>query len=87
MLVTFNLKDFPPDESVDPFDLEVVHPDDFLLDQLDLYEDATLGALTELVATYDSPAMDIHELLLGLTRAGVPGFAEAVSTRLDARAK
>ncbi|GAB6856031.1 PIN domain-containing protein [Microbacterium xylanilyticum] len=86
VLVTFNLKDFP-DESVDPFDLEVVHPDDFLLDQLDLYEDATLGALTELVATYDSPAMDIHELLLGLTRAGVPGFAEAVSTRLDARAK
>lgn len=39
VLVTFNLKDFPP-RSVEPFDLEVVHPDDFLLDQLDLYQSA-----------------------------------------------
>ncbi|ROP48588.1 MULTISPECIES: putative toxin-antitoxin system toxin component, PIN family [unclassified Rathayibacter] len=36
VLVTFNTKDFPP-ASVEPFDLEIVHPDAFLLDQLDLY--------------------------------------------------
>jgi predicted nucleic acid-binding protein len=34
-IVTFNLVDFP-DESVAPFVLEVLHPDAFLLDQLDL---------------------------------------------------
>ena len=35
---TFNLKDFP-DESVAAYDIEVVQPDRFLLDQLDLYQD------------------------------------------------
>jgi hypothetical protein len=33
-IVTFNLKDFPP-EACEPFAIEAIHPDDFLLD---LYE-------------------------------------------------
>ncbi|WP_210415863.1 PIN domain-containing protein [Humibacter ginsenosidimutans] len=36
VLVTFNVRDFPP-ESIASHDLEIVHPDNFLLDQLDLY--------------------------------------------------
>ena len=36
VLVTFNLGDFP-DISTAAHDITVVHPDDFLLDQLDLY--------------------------------------------------
>ena len=36
VLVTFNLKGFPA-SSVDRFDLEIVPPDYFLIDQLDLY--------------------------------------------------
>jgi hypothetical protein len=35
-LVTFNLKDFPDDKLL-PTRVEAVHPDDFLLDQLDLH--------------------------------------------------
>ncbi|MFA4897859.1 MULTISPECIES: PIN domain-containing protein [Microbacterium] len=81
VLVTFNLKDFPAD-SVEPFDLEVVHPDDFLLDQLDLYHAPTLRALVELVEGYDSPTMTIDDFLLALIRAGVPKFVEAVRARL-----
>lgn len=76
VLVTFNTKDFPA-ESVERYDVEIVHPDDFLLDQLDLYHGATLGALTDLVANYDSPAMTIDDFLISLMRAGVPRFAEA----------
>jgi predicted nucleic acid-binding protein len=33
VLVTFNMEDLPA-ESVEPFDLEVIYPDDFLLAQL-----------------------------------------------------
>jgi predicted nucleic acid-binding protein len=36
VLVTFNTDDFP-DTSTAAYDITVVHPDDFLLDQLDLY--------------------------------------------------
>jgi hypothetical protein len=42
VLVTFNLKDFP-DESVAAYDIEIVHPDEFLLDQLDLYPGPTVA--------------------------------------------
>ncbi|WP_025159148.1 PIN domain-containing protein [Leifsonia aquatica] len=81
VLVTFNMRDFPA-ESLAPFDLDVVHPDDFLLDQLDLFYAPTLRALVELVDAYDSPAMTVDDLLLALTRAGVPRFAEAARARL-----
>ena len=81
VLVTFNLKDFPP-ASTASFDVEIVHPDDFLLDQLDLYHAPTLRALVELVEGYDSPAMGIDDYLLALTRAGVPRFADAARAKL-----
>ena len=76
VIVTFNLRDFPV-TSVKPFDIEVVHPDKFLLDQLDLYHAATLRALTELVESYDSPSMTTDDFLIALMRAGVPEFASA----------
>lgn len=81
VLVTFNLKDFP-EQSVNAFDIEVVHPDDFLLDQLDLYHAQTLRALVETVEDYDSPAMTVEDFLLALTRAGVPRFAAAARAKL-----
>lgn len=81
VLVTFNTKHFPA-HAVGPFDLEVVHPDDFLLDQLDLYHAPTLRALVELAEGYDSPAMTIDDFLLALTRAGVPKFVDATRSKL-----
>ena len=81
VLVTFNLKDFPG-ESVAPFDVEVVHSDDFLLDQLDLHHAPTLRAIVDLVDAYDSPAMTMDDYLFVLTRAGVPKFAGAVRAKL-----
>ncbi|WP_374314101.1 putative toxin-antitoxin system toxin component, PIN family [Microbacterium sp.] len=81
VLVTFNLKDFP-DVSTAPFDVEVVHPDDFLLDQIDLYHAPTLRALVELVEGYDSPAMTLDDYLLVLARAGVPKFADSAREKL-----
>lgn len=82
VLVTFNTKDFPL-HSVEPFDLEVVHPDDFLLDQLDLFRGQTLRALVELVEGYDSPAMTVDGFLLALARAGAPNFVRAARSRIS----
>lgn len=77
VLVTFNLKDFPV-ESTERFEIEVVHPDDFLMDQLDLFPGLTMGTLEHLVATYDEPPLTMEELLQILARAGVPKFAQDV---------
>ncbi|MGY6499034.1 MAG: PIN domain-containing protein [Microcella sp.] len=77
VLVTFNLRDFPTGSTAQ-FDLEVVHPDAFLLDQLDLYPAATLRVLSDLVDGYDSPALTMEDYLLALTRAGVPDFVASV---------
>lgn len=75
VLVTFNLKDFPA-QALAPFDIEVVHPDEFLLDQLDLYPGLTMGTLSHLAEIYDAPTVTVDELLQLLARAGVPRFAE-----------
>lgn len=77
VLVTFNLKDFP-DECVAAYDIEIVHPDKFLLDQLDLYPGSTVGVLHQLIADYCSPTLEMEDLLVRLADAGVPDFASAV---------
>lgn len=82
VLVTFNLKDFPP-ESTAAFDVEAVHPDEFLLDQIDLYPGLVLRTIRELVEDYDSPPVTIDDVLNTLTRAGVPRFAAEVRRHFD----
>ncbi len=77
VLVTFDLTDFP-EESVAPYDVEIVHPDTFLLDQLDLYPGPTVGVLRQLIADYSSPKLEMEDLLVRLADAGVPEFASAV---------
>lgn len=77
VLVTFNLKDFPED-SVAAYDIEIVHPDQFLLDQLDLYPGPTVAVLRQLIDDYFSPTLEMEDLLLRLADAGTPEFASAV---------
>lgn len=81
VLVTFNVRHFPA-ESVEPFDLEVVHPDDFLLDQLDLFHAPTLRALVDLVEGDDSPSMTLNDFLVALARSGIPKFVDAARAKL-----
>lgn len=74
VLVTFNTGDFP-DTATSVHDITVVHPDDFLLDQLDLYPGATVASLRAQARSYKAPDMDIEDLLGRLASAGVPKFA------------
>ena len=48
-IVTFNEADFPP-TSVDPFEIDVIHPDAFLLDLLDLSPRLVIDELTQQAA-------------------------------------
>lgn len=84
VIVTFNLRDFR-DEHLEPFDLIAVHPDAFLLDQLDLYPGLTMACLEEQVARYKRGPIRVNELLGALTAAQVPEFAAEVGRHLQRR--
>jgi hypothetical protein len=45
IVVTFNRRHFPH-AALEPYQLSAVHPDDFLLDQFDLYPAAATGCQT-----------------------------------------
>jgi PIN domain len=50
LIVTFNLKDFPP-EALKPYNLTAQHPDDFIVDLLDLHPAGVLEAADEYLDT------------------------------------
>lgn len=74
-LVTFNIKDFP-DANLRRTGIEVAHPDEFLLDQLDLYPGVAMRVLSEQAADLSNPPSDLAGVLNRLERCGVPRFAD-----------
>ena len=80
------LTDFPA-AALEPLGLEAVHPDDFLLDQLDLSPPTILQVIREQAAHTRRPPLTPQDLATLLGRAGVPGFADEIlrlmSTPLD----
>lgn len=76
-IVTFNLKDFPA-SALESRAIESRHPDEFLLDQLDLMPSRLLETLVEQAADLHHPPSDLAGVLNALERCGVPNFVEAV---------
>ena len=76
-IVTFNLTDFPTN-LLTPHHIDPVHPDAFLLDQLDLAPTRVVAALAKQAQRFRNPAMDLSGLLARLERCGVLDFAEEV---------
>jgi predicted nucleic acid-binding protein len=76
VIVTANLKDFPA-TALDPYDLDAVHPDDFLLGQLDLYPTQTLRCVREQIAAHRNPALSTDEFLTTFKKT-VPQFAATI---------
>ena len=81
IIVTFDLRDFPPD-ALEQHNIRAVHPDEFLLDQLDLYPSAVQEAVTLVPARYESPPVTVDEFLDLLHRSGVPRFVQMIRTVL-----
>lgn len=76
-IVTFNLSDFP-DPAVGPYEIEVIHPDTFLLDLLDLAPDAVLAELERQARANRQSPKNLQELLHALTKVHVTQFAKEV---------
>lgn len=83
VLVTFNVRDFPAVAM--PDGVEVVHPDEFLLAQVDLHDSECVEVLRQQAASLLRPPVDVHDVLISLGRAGVPKFAHTMSQMLDSR--
>ena len=57
---------------------EEIHPDDFLLDQLDLSPPTLLQVIREQAVHTRRPPLTPRDLATLLGRAGVPGFADEI---------
>ncbi|MFD7069522.1 putative toxin-antitoxin system toxin component, PIN family [Streptomyces sp. NPDC059913] len=80
-VVTLNLKDFPAEASA-PYEIEVLCPDDFLLDMLDLAPAEVTAVLRVQSGSYRREPRDLHGLLDRLGAGGVPQFAAEFRRRL-----
>lgn len=75
VVVTANLQHFPA-QPLSAFDLQPRHPDEFLLDQLDLYPDLVVRCVEDLSDAYENPPMTVHQILDRLA-LDVPAFVRA----------
>lgn len=69
-IVTFNLRDFP-DHVLARYDMEAKHPDEFVLDSIDLAPGAIARRVTEQAAACRSPALTVEQVLDTLRGAGL----------------
>ena len=70
-VVTFNLNDFP-DELLRPYDIEAIHPDDFLVCQFDLSPPLFLAAVRLHRASLRTPPKSPSQYLLELEKNQLP---------------
>lgn len=83
VIVTANLKDFPP-RALDRYDIDAVHPDRFLQDQLDLDPQRTLTCLREQRTAYTRPQLTTTDFYRTL-RVTVAEFAQRAEASTTAR--
>lgn len=76
-IVTFNLRDFP-EEELGRYDLEAIHPDEFLLDLLHLDSAAVLRVVRTIQTGLRNPPISLEQLLAHYERLDLGGFASEV---------
>lgn len=69
-IVTFNLKDFPA-PALSKYGIEALHPDDFLLDLIDLAPGALCAAIVQQASALRRPSMTTGQLLDTLHTLGL----------------
>lgn len=70
-IVTFNLKDFP-NEALSPYNLEAIHPDEFINFQIDLDKAAALIAVQTCLRRLKNPPKTATEYLDTLQAQSLP---------------
>ncbi|MCB1616703.1 MAG: PIN domain-containing protein [Pseudomonadales bacterium] len=70
-IVTFNLKDFPQD-ILNTYQLEIIHPDDFIYYQIDMSPPVCCQAIKQQRLALRNPAMTIEQFLSCLQKQQLP---------------
>ena len=81
VIITLNLKDFPPD-TLRPLGLEAQTPDEFLLNQLDLDPDEVMQCLFRQAQATRNPHIAVQELLKRLANSGNNRFSVEAGKQL-----
>lgn len=70
-IVTFNIADFAGAHLKEHLQIEVIHPDDFVMDLVDLHEKRAVSAFRELRARKQNPPWAPNELIQRLQKSGL----------------
>lgn len=70
-IVTFNTKDFPK-TVLQPYGIEVQHPDEFVMNQLQLHKIPALSAIKKMRARWTNPARSAQDLITAFELRGLP---------------
>jgi len=81
-IVTSNLKHFP-DKVLNPLGLEAIHPDDFIVYQLDLDLYAALAAFKKMRGRLRNPAMTAEAFIAAMERNQLASTAARLSEAVD----
>lgn len=80
-IVTFNLKDFP-EHVMDSFGINVQHPDDFLMNQLQLRQFDALEIIRKVRERFKSPSMTADEFVELIQRNRLSQTAQYLRSHL-----
>ena len=72
--ITSLFQDFP-DEQLQPYGIEAIDPDTFVINQLDLDQVSALAAFKKMRARCKDPALTPEAFAAAFERAGLPGAA------------
>jgi hypothetical protein len=81
-LITVNLRDFPSSE-LDKYDIELLHPDEFIHHQLGLNQAAVIRAARNCRARLRKPPKTAQDYLDALRRQGLPKTVRAFEEYAD----
>jgi predicted nucleic acid-binding protein len=81
-IVTFNLKDFPT-VALAPYGVEAIHPDEFIVQLIDLDAVEVLKAASRQLSTLKNPPRTRDEYLDTLLRQGLPQSAASLLSLFD----
>jgi len=70
-IVTFNITDFAATHLSETLQIEVIHPDDFVMDLVDLNEKRAIAAFRELRVRKKNPPLSVVELIQRLRDGGL----------------
>lgn len=78
VIVTANLRDFPA-QALCQYDIEAIHPDEFILDLLDLSPAIVVTMLKRVRRRWQNPPHDPDEFIEALRACGLPMTATALA--------